>query len=378
MIMISPFLVKCSFKEKSYSNGDVYIGKFKGKVFHGIGKYTWSNGTIYEGDWVDGKRTGKGLMIWPSGIKYEGEFVTKLNDNVKLFHDNKKYIWSNRTIYEGDWVDGAMTGKGVMTWPSGTKYEGEFYESYLHGQGTLTKATSCVYKGGWRMDAYRGIGQVVHFSSGTYDGSWKEGIPEGNGKFTWKNGSIYKGNLKKGNINGKGIMMWANGDIFDGFWSNGLKHGCGVYIFANGRVYVGTWSKGLKDGKGTFYYPYGSKQSSLLKKLCAVLSCKVPKTRVNPSLSKKAPISGRSKDSRPFSHKIFNEDQSKTFDMSCVVYEREYKEGILIMENIIKYPDKSHNNKNKGQNKCSLKLVKKSSYIWTFFKTVRVNLKLNL
>ncbi|GAU30219.1 hypothetical protein TSUD_67720 [Trifolium subterraneum] len=161
-----------SFKEKSYSNGGVYIGKFKGKLFHGIGKYTWSNGTIYEGDWVDGKRTGKGLMIWPSGIKYECEFLTKLNDDVyvgkfnrKLFHDNKKYKWSNRTIYEGDWVDGAMTGKGVMIWPSGTKYEGEFYESYLHGRGTLTRENSCVYTGDWRMDANRGIGQVVHLGS---------------------------------------------------------------------------------------------------------------------------------------------------------------------------------------------------------------------
>jgi 1-phosphatidylinositol-4-phosphate 5-kinase len=266
-----------------------------------------------------------------------------------------------------------MTGKGVMIWPSGTKYEGEFYENCLHGRGTLTRSTSCVYAGSWRMDANCGIGQVVHFGSGVYDGLWKEGIPEGNGKITWRNGSMYEGNWKKGKINGKGIMMWANGDIFDGFWSNGLKHGSGVYIFANGRVYVGTWNKGLKDGKGRFYYPYGSKQSSLLEKLCVVLSCKISKTRVNPSLSEKAPISGRSKDLRHFSHKIFNECQSKAFVMDWVVYEREYKEGVLIMEKTIKYPDKPHNNKNKGQ-----KLEKKSSYIWTILNTVKVNLKFNL
>jgi 1-phosphatidylinositol-4-phosphate 5-kinase len=223
------------------------------------------------------------------------------------------------------------------------------------------------------MDAYCGIGQVVHFGSGVYDGLWKEGIPEGNGKITWRNGSMYEGNWKKGKINGKGIMMWANGDIFDGSWSNGLKHGSGIYIFANGRVYVGTWNKGLKDGKGRFYYPYGNKQSSLLEKLCVVLSCKISKTRVNPSLSEKAPISGRLKDSRHFSHKTFNECHSKAFGMNYVVYEREYKEGVLIMEKIINYPDKPHNNKNKGQ-----KLVKKSSYIWTILNTVKVNLKFNL
>jgi len=113
-----------------------------------------------------------------------------------------------------------------------------------------------------------------------------------------------------------------------------------IYLqVATGKVYVGTWSEGRKDGKWTFYYPYSSEQPSLLKKLCTVLNRKVSKLRVNPSLSEKAQIS----------HRTFDEGRFKAFGMSCMVHEREYKEGVLITEKIIKYSEKSHNNKNKRQ-----------------------------
>jgi len=288
----------------------MHEGEFFGSYGHGHDTRTKSNGDIYIGRFKN-----------------------------KFFHDNKKYTWSNRTIYAIGF-DGKMTGKGLMIWPSGTKYEGEFFDSCIQGRGTLTKSTSCVYTGGGRrMDVRRGIGQILYFSSGIYDGLWKEGVPEGNGRYTWKSGSIYNGNWKKGKIYGRGIMMWANGDVFDGGWSNGVRHGSGVYIFGSGKVYVGTWSEGRKDGKGTFYYPYGSEQPSLLKKLCTVLNCKVSKSRVNLSLSEKAQLS----------HRTFDEGQFKAFGMSCMVHERAYKQGVLITEKIIKYSEKSHNNKNKRQ-----------------------------
>ncbi|KAG2410392.1 Phosphatidylinositol 4-phosphate 5-kinase [Vigna angularis] len=123
-------IISYRFEEKSFPNGDVYIGKMKDVLPHGKGKYTWSDGTVYEGDWVDGK----------------------------------------------------MTGKGVITWPRGAKYEGEFCGGYLHGHGTFTHSTGCIYTGGWRMDAHHGIGRKTYFNSDIYDGLWKEGIREGCGR----------------------------------------------------------------------------------------------------------------------------------------------------------------------------------------------------
>lgn len=343
------------FEEKSFTNGDVYIGKFKGILPHGNGKYTWSDGSVYEGDWIDGKMTGKGILIWPSGAKYEGEF-------------------------------------------SG---------NYLHGHGTFTKSNGCVYTGGWRMNAHHGIGRKVYSNSDVYEGLWKEGIREGSGKFTWNDGSIYIGNWKKGKIDGRGIMKWFNGDVFDGCWLNGLRQGSGVYRFSDGGLYIGTWSKGLKDGKGTFY-PSGSKQPSL-KKWCTNLhsdeNCKVPNSRFNRSLSEKARASGRSKSSRHLSQstslldencviqspaddcicrdsssalpRISNEGQSEVSVVSNMVFEREYMQGVLIVERLREYSEKPHN-KNKRQSKFSMKQVKKSSFIGTFQDRRSYYLKLNL
>jgi hypothetical protein len=44
-------------------------------MIKGKGPYIWPTGEKYEGDWVDGKMTGKRLYTWSSGQKYEGDFV---------------------------------------------------------------------------------------------------------------------------------------------------------------------------------------------------------------------------------------------------------------------------------------------------------------
>ncbi|XP_020213539.1 phosphatidylinositol 4-phosphate 5-kinase 7 [Cajanus cajan] len=349
------------YEEKSFSNGEFYIGKIKGILPHGKGKYKWSDGTVYEGDWVDGK----------------------------------------------------MTGKGLITWPTGAKYEGEFSGGYLHGHGTFTHSTGCIYTGGWRMDAHHGIGKKEYSNSDIYEGLWKEGIREGCGRYSWKNGNMYIGNWKSGQIDGRGVMKWANGDIFDGCWLNGLKQGSGVYRFADGGLYIGTWSKGLKDGKGTFY-PTGSKQPSL-KKLCSLNSNDnglllntekhtPPKQKFTRSFSEKASVSGRSKSSRQISHRTssldsnwnlqdpagdcicrdssptlsqtFSESQSEASGVNSLVFEREYMQGVLIMERTRNNSEMSH--KNKRQNKFSMKQVKKSSWIDIFGGRRSYYLKLNL
>lgn len=42
---------------------------------HGFGKYTYNNGGMYEGDWKNNKMDGKGTVYFPDGsIAYEGYF----------------------------------------------------------------------------------------------------------------------------------------------------------------------------------------------------------------------------------------------------------------------------------------------------------------
>ncbi|XP_062025683.1 phosphatidylinositol 4-phosphate 5-kinase 8 [Rosa rugosa] len=314
-----------SESEKAFSNRDVYIGKFKGILPHGKGKYAWSDGTIYEGDWEEGKMTGKGQMIWTSGAKYVGDF-------------------------------------------SG---------GYLHGYGIFTGPDGSFYQGCWRMNIQHGIGKKQYSNSDIYEGSWKEGVHEGNGRYSWNSGNTYVGSWKGGKMCGRGVMKWDNGDLFNGFWLNGLRDGSGIYRFADGGYYFGTWSRGLKDGKGTFY-PAGTKHPSL-KKWCSslgyyddgkgllsgsLLNSEEGKARpsVKRCLSEKTSGGGILRNSSRISHKCMSLDKNWTHldpakeflmygssrtlshnsedgqheaqDNNCLVYEREYMQGVLIKEKV--------------------------------------------
>jgi hypothetical protein len=54
--------------------------------------------------------------------------------------------------YDGDWLDGEMSGFGTFTWPSGNVYEGEWLSNRRHGLGKLTDSTGKVrQRGFWQM-----------------------------------------------------------------------------------------------------------------------------------------------------------------------------------------------------------------------------------
>ena len=52
----------------TWSNGNKYVGEWKGDNMHGQGTYTWPNGDKYVGVWKDGRETG-GWYYWADGGK---------------------------------------------------------------------------------------------------------------------------------------------------------------------------------------------------------------------------------------------------------------------------------------------------------------------
>ncbi|PON92325.1 Phosphatidylinositol-4-phosphate 5-kinase [Trema orientale] len=352
--------------EKAFSNGDVYLGNFKGVLPHGKGKY----------------------------------------------------IWSDRTVYEGDWEDGKMTGKGQIVWLSGAQYEGDFAGGYIHGFGTFTGSDGSIYRGSWRMNIVHGVGKKQYCNSDVYEGTWKEGVQEGSGRYSWNSGNMYIGSWKGGKMCGRGVMKWANGDLYDGLWLNGFRHGYGIYRFVDGGYYFGTWSQGLKDGKGLFY-PAGSKHPSL-KKWCSSRNCdkngknlsslksEGKRSSIKRSLSEKISVGGFLKSSSRISHggaslkeNWRRSDSARDFlchDTSCtlsnssevgqlelqdnnaLVYEREYMQGVLIKEKIGNYAEVPQ--EHKEHNKFHADEVKKKSCIdifdgrWSHY--LRLNLQLGI
>ncbi|KAK4378668.1 hypothetical protein RND71_000530 [Anisodus tanguticus] len=337
-----------SITEKVFSNGDAYMGSFKGMLPHGKGKYTWSDGSVYDGCWEEGKMTGEGRLIWPSGASYEGDF-------------------------------------------SG---------GYLHGFGVFNGSDGSIYRGVWRMNTQHGIGRKQYQNSDVYDGCCKEGVREGSGRYAWSNGNMYIGNWKDGKMCGRGVMKWFDGDLFDGFWLNGLRHGSGCYRFADGSYYFGGWTKGLKDGHGMFC-PAGSKHHSLRK--CSDRKNEKRKKQLS-NISSTNSESVKPKVNRSFSDRISSsllkgsgsislrtisqgedtalddssghtlacdsssalsqssrDDKTDLLETGSVAYEREYTQGVLIKERIINISRLSR--KSKQRLKFHAKEVKRRSCV---------------
>ena len=58
-----------------------------------------------------------------------------------------KWVYTDKTTYEGEWVQTQKEGNGTETWPNGYIYKGEFKNSEWSGQGILTFPDGSTYDG---------------------------------------------------------------------------------------------------------------------------------------------------------------------------------------------------------------------------------------
>ena len=99
-------------------------------------------------------------------------------------------------MYDGDFKDNMITGKGVYTWTDGRVYKGDWFNNKMHGKGF----------------------------------------------FTWVDGRTYQGNYVEDRKEGKGEFTWPDGRKYQGDWLNGKQHGNGIYYTAKGEVKKGKLS----------------------------------------------------------------------------------------------------------------------------------------
>jgi len=118
-----------STKKEGSLETNIKIGCVSGDCENGKGTYVWENKSMYIGDWLNGVRTGKGTYKWNTGSEYIGDFINakRQGKGVMLFSDGGKY--------EGDWFNNNREGKGVYIWPNGQKYIGEWSQDKIHGMG---------------------------------------------------------------------------------------------------------------------------------------------------------------------------------------------------------------------------------------------------
>lgn len=199
----------------------------------------FENGDVYDGDWENGYMHGKGAYIWSDGDRYEGDFK-------KGYRSGKgKYVWGPASefkgdVYEGDFLKGDRTGIGTYTWGNeskyaGDKYEGAFYCGTKFGKGVYTFASGAIYDGSFVDDEITGKGIYIYKDGSSYSGEVKNGKRHGKGLRYYKNCTL-EGNFVDGELDGYGVLTYADKSCYEGMFSKGKKHGKGVLKDAKGKI----------------------------------------------------------------------------------------------------------------------------------------------
>ena len=212
---------------------DVYVGDFKGGLFHGKGRYTKLNGENYVGGFREGKSSGYGIYTFANGDVYEGEY----KDGKR--HGKGTYTFPSGEKYEGEYKDGKKNGQGTYTFADGERYTGGFADDQYHGQGTYFYANGMKEVGEFKFGKLNGYA-VRYFADGSVD---KEGIWE-NDEFLYSqndNNDAQPAQPVQGNneiisaSSGSGFSVSPDGHIIT---NNHVIEGCAeVHIHTNGKAY---------------------------------------------------------------------------------------------------------------------------------------------
>jgi 1-phosphatidylinositol-4-phosphate 5-kinase len=127
-------------REEHLPNGDIYVGKFHGPIPHGFGKYAWVDGVLYEGEWDQSKITGKGRIVWHSGSIYEGEVCGGFLEGSGILKG------VDGSFYNGSWHMSKFDGMGMKTYPNADIYEG-FWKEGLQVFEQTYMLTACMFSG---------------------------------------------------------------------------------------------------------------------------------------------------------------------------------------------------------------------------------------
>ena len=109
---------------------------------HGPGTFVWPNKSVFNGEYLDDNANGFGVMNHKGGSYYEGEW----RDNKA--HGKGKYVFENESsVYIGDFSQDLKEGKGIQTYKDGSSYEGDFSKGMKDGDGLFKFTDGATYEG---------------------------------------------------------------------------------------------------------------------------------------------------------------------------------------------------------------------------------------
>lgn len=162
----------------------------------------------------------------------------------------------NSFVYEGEYRDGVIYGRGKMTYSNGDMFEGDFVRGQRQGTGTYTYSSGIVFTGAYYAGKQFGPGVMTYPADHPFVelvGEWDNNTVV-SGKLTYRNGDVCEGEFTNDQVHGTGVMTYANGDRYSGTFGYGKPRGRGVYTFSDGSHIEATFTNGVVNNFQPFAY----------------------------------------------------------------------------------------------------------------------------
>jgi len=140
-----------------------------------------------------------------------------------------RVIYANGNYYEGNFINGKLTGQGIFEGANGGTYVGEWKDFNKHGKGT-ERTTEGIYAGDFINNKRNGQGKLTYNDGTIYSGLFVEGVAEGIGSYIGIPPVKYTGMWSNGKKQGKGELILEDHNVYEGEFVNDLMHGHGVLV----------------------------------------------------------------------------------------------------------------------------------------------------
>lgn len=188
--LAAKYAAKCSSETKQSNELSDYVRRFQridgvdgpGKYVHydrpefsHLNDYQKHDGLIFEGNFVDGYLTGYGLRIYKGRRTDRGEFKNSILHGVgyTLYQQDDEVT---APYYYGEYKDGVAHGFGRYDYGDGVYYEGQFVDDRIEGEGECHYNTTTYYKGTFKNGKKHGYGTKYKYNIPIMSGKWENGV----------------------------------------------------------------------------------------------------------------------------------------------------------------------------------------------------------
>lgn len=153
--------------------------------------------------------------------------------------------YADGSKYEGNFLNGELTGYGTWYFTNGEKYVGMFRQNYCHGRGVHYQQNGERLVGLWEHGTF--IGNL--FNKNGQEGCISGDCQQGTGVYIFKGGKArYEGAFYNAKPHGNGICHYSEGNWYEGDWSDGSFDGVGAMYMLDGSIISGIWKGGVYQG----------------------------------------------------------------------------------------------------------------------------------